>query len=425
MFATRLAPALLRRGIHYGWVMVALTFLVTLCVSGALGMLGALLLPVQREFGWDASAISGALALRLLLFGLIAPFAAALLARYGIRRIVAIALLLGIAGCVLSMFVSAAWQLWLCWGLLVGIGTGLAAQVLGAMVANRWFTTRRGLALGILTAAGASGQIVFLPLVAWLAQHEGWRAAMLPGVLACGLVGVLTWLFSADHPANVGLPPYGEDRIVPAPPPPTGDPVRNAVGTLAGALPDPGFWILAGSFLICGLSTAGLVQTHFIPLCVEYGMAEVTAASVLAAMGAFNFIGTIASGWLSDRYDPRWLLFWYYGLRGLSLLLLPFSEFTVYGLSVFAVFYGLDWIATVPPTVKLIAQRFGREPAPMLYGWIFAGHQLGSAVAALAGGLSFDWLASVMPAFVAAGVLCLFAAAMVLGFRREKLVAVA
>jgi MFS family permease len=425
MFAAQLAPVLMRRGIHYGWVMVVLTFLVTLCVSGALGMLGALLLPVQRELGWEASAISGALALRLLLFGLIAPFAAALLARYGLRRIIGLAMVLGITGCLLSMAVSAPWQLWLCWGLLVGLGTGLAAQVLGAMVANRWFTERRGLVLGVLTAAGASGQIIFLPLVAWLAQHEGWRVAMLPGVIACACVGVLMALFGADHPGNVGLPPYGEDRIIPPPAPPAGDPVRNALATLTAALPDSGFWILAGSFLICGLSTAGLVQTHFIPLCVEFGMPEVTAASVLAAMGAFNFVGTIASGWLSDRYDPRWLLFWYYGLRGLSLLILPFSDFTVYGLSVFAVFYGLDWIATVPPTVKLVAQRFGREPAPMLYGWIFAGHQLGSAIAAMAGGVSQDQLASVMPAFIAAGFLCLLAAVLVLGFQRPAVAAAA
>ncbi len=424
MLAASLAPALARRGIHYAWVMVGLTFLVALSSAGALGILGALLLPVQQEYGWDTASISGALALRLLLFGLMAPFAAALLQRYGVRRVVVAALSLVVLGCVLSMAMTAPWQLWLSWGVLTGLGTGMTALVLGATVANRWFVQRRGLVLGMLTAANATGQLAFLPLAAWLAQHEGWRVAMLPGLAACALSGVLMLLFGRDRPQELGLAAYGEAVAGPVPVPPA-NPVRTAFATLAGASRSRVFWILFATFLICGLSTNGLVQTHFIPLCSDFGMPAVEAASVLALMGAFDFVGTIASGWLSDRYDNRVLLFWYYGLRGLSLLFLPMSTFSIYGLSLFAVFYGLDWIATVPPTVKLAGQEFGRERAPLVFGWVFTGHQLGAAIAALGAGLSRDVLASYLPAFYTAGAACLLASVLVMTLRRRRVAVLA
>ena len=419
MLSHLLAPAMARRGVHYGWVMVALTFLVSLSSAGALGILGALLLPLQRDFGWDTGAISGALALRLLLFGMIAPFAAALLQRYGLRRAVTAALTLVGLGVLLSMGMAEVWQLWLCWGVLTGVGTGMTALVLGATVANRWFAQRRGLVLGILTAANATGQLAFLPLAVWLAQTEGWRAAMLPGLGACALAGALMLLFGRDHPAELGLNAYGDTAVAVAPRPsaPAGNAVRNAFAALADASGSRVFWILFATFMICGLSTNGLIQTHFIPLCSDFGMAEVQAASVLAMMGAFDFVGTIASGWLSDRYDNRKLLFWYYGLRGLSLLFLPMSAFSLYGLSLFAVFYGLDWIATVPPTVKLAGQAFGRERAPLVFGWVFTAHQFGAAIAALGAGMSRDALASYLPAFYLAGAACLVAALLALAAR--------
>ena len=422
MLSHLLAPALARRGVHYGWVMVALTFLVSLSSAGALGILGALLLPLQRDFGWDTGAISGALALRLLLFGLIAPFAAALLQRYGLRRTVAAALALVVLGVLLSMGMTEVWQLWLSWGVLTGVGTGMTALVLGATVANRWFAQRRGLVLGILTAANATGQLAFLPLAVWLAQTEGWRVAMLPGLGACALAGVLMLLFGRDHPAELGLNAYGDTAaaVAPRPSAPAGNAVRNAFRALADASGSRVFWILFATFMVCGLSTNGLIQTHFIPLCSDFGMAEVQAASVLAMMGAFDFVGTIASGWLSDRYDNRKLLFWYYGLRGLSLLFLPMSAFSLYGLSLFAVFYGLDWIATVPPTVKLAGQAFGRERAPLVFGWVFTAHQLGAAVAALGAGMSRDALASYLPAFYLAGAACLVAALLALAARPPR-----
>lgn len=419
MFAAPLAAALARRGIHYGWVMVALTFLIAISSAGALGVLGALQLPLQREKGWDISAISGALAVRLLLFGLMAPFAAALLQRFGLRRMVALSLAVVATGLLLSTAMTAVWQLWLYWGVITGVGTGMTAMVLGATVANRWFVARRGLVLGMLTAANATGQLTFLPLGAWLAQNEGWRVALAPGLLSCAVAAALMVLFGRNHPSELGLPAYGEDRVAP-PPPPGANPVRTAFAVLGEAARTRVFWILFITFMICGLSTNGLIQTHFIPLCADFGMAEVQAASVLAMIGVFDFMGTIGSGWLSDRVDNRKLLFWYYGLRGLSLLWLPSSSFSLYGLAFFAVFYGLDWVATVPPTVKLAGAAFGREKAPIVFGWIFTAHQLGAAIAAMVGGLSRDLLASYLPAFYLAGAACLLAAVLALGARRPS-----
>lgn len=419
MLSTPLAAILARRGIHYGWVMVALTFLVAVSSAGAMGVLGAMLLPLQREYGWATASISGALALRLLLFGLMAPFAAALLQRYGLRRMVVLALTMVVAGCLMSMGMTAVWQLWFFWGVVTGLGTGMTALVLGATMANRWFAARRGLVIGLLTAASATGQLVLLPIGAWLAQEHGWRVAIMPGLAACTVAAVLMVLFGRDHPSELGLAAYGETTVT-SPPAPAGNPVRNAFAMLAEASRSRVFWILFATFLICGLSTNGLLQTHFIPLCVDFGMAEVQAASVLAMMGVFDFVGTIASGWLSDRYDNRKLLFWYYGLRGLSLLWLPSSTFTLYGLSIFAVFYGLDWIATVPPTVRLAGQAFGREKAPLVFGWVFTAHQLGAAIAALGAGVSRDALASYLPAFYLAGAACLVAAVLALGARPQR-----
>ncbi|MBV8912697.1 MAG: MFS transporter [Acetobacteraceae bacterium] len=417
MLARVLAGRLARLRIHYGWVMVAVTFLVMLSTAAALGVPGVMLLPLRDEFGWSVSSISGALALRLLLYGLMAPFAAALLARYGYRAVVTAALGLIASGLLLATLIDQPWMLWASWGLVLGLGSGLTAMVLGASVASRWFTERRGLVVGVLTASSATGQLAVLPLAAWLAEHLGWRLAVAPAVIACAVAGLLFLLLARNDPAELELSPYGEA----APPrpvsPPSDDAIRNALVTLKSAAGSGVFWILFGTFFVCGLSTGGIIQTHFIPLCHDFGMGEVEAASVLAMMGAFDFVGTIASGWLSDRFDNRWLLFWYYGLRGLSLVALPFMTFTIYGLSLFAVFYGLDWIATVPPTVKLAGQAFGRERGPLVFGWVFTGHQVGASVAALLAGVSRDVLASYLPAFYGAGLACLAAATAVLFIR--------
>ncbi|NEU10749.1 MFS transporter [Methylobacterium sp. BTF04] len=407
------AAALARRHIHYGWVVAAVTFLTMLVTAGAVGAPGVLILPLQKEFGWDTATISSALAIRLVLFGLMGPFAAALMNRYGPRRIVLIALTLIAGGLLASLAMTEVWHLILLWGVVVGIGTGLTALVLGATVATRWFSHRRGLVVGLLTASSATGQLVVLPLLASLTERFGWRASLL---LICGLLltaGLAVLTLMRDRPEDLGLAPYGETVSAgpPAVPAPGGG---GAIEALRDAARTRVFWVLFGTFFICGASTNGLIQTHFIPLCADYGIGPVQGASVLAAMGVFDFVGTVASGWLSDRYDNRWLLFWYYGLRGLSLLFLPFSDFSFVGLSLFAVFYGLDWIATVPPTVRLTAARFGRERANLVFGWVFAGHQLGAASIAYGAGLSRTALSSYLPAFFLAGLLCLVAALAIL-----------
>jgi predicted MFS family arabinose efflux permease len=419
MLSNVLAPALARRGIHYGWAVVAVTFLTMLATSAAMGMPGVLLLPLKGEFGWDLGAISGALALRLLLFGLVAPFAAALMQRYGIRPVVGTALGVIVASLALATQMTALWELWLTWGLLIGLATGVTANVLGATVANRWFVKRRGLVIGMLSASSATGQLLFLPVAAWLSIHVGWRLAMAPAATMCLVCMALILLVVRDHPGDLALPSYGEVAVVAAPSRfAGGNALKLSFAALSAAAGNRTFWILFGTFFVCGLSTNGLVQNHFIPLCHDFGMDAVAASGVLAMMGACDFVGTIGSGWLSDRFDNRWLLFWYYGLRGLSLLVLPYTNFSLVGLSVFAVFYGLDWIATVPPTVKLSAQTFGRAQAPLVFGWIFTAHQLGAATAAFGAGVSRDALASYLPAFAAAGVACLVAALAVIAIRR-------
>jgi sugar phosphate permease len=422
MMSSGLAAALARRNIHYGWVVVAVTFLTMLVTAGAMGAPGVLIVPLEREFGWDNTQISTALALRLLLFGLFGPFAAAFMNRFGLRRIMLCALTLIAAGLIASLAMTQVWQLVLLWGLVVGVGSGLTAIVLAATVATRWFTQRRGLVVGLLAASSATGQLVFLPLIAELTERFGWRMAL---VFVCGLLAaaaVVALALMRDRPSDLDLPPYGETAVIP--PPASGAGLVSLLlaplEVLREAARVPLFWVLFGTFFICGSSTNGLIQTHFITLCGDYGLTAVTAASVLAMMGVFDFIGTIGSGLLSDRFDNRWLLFWYYGLRGLSLLYLPFTDFSFYGLSLFAVFYGLDWIATVPPTVKLTADRFGRERAGIFFAWIFAGHQLGAASAAFGAGFSRTEFASYLPAFFVAGVLCLLAAALVLTIAKPK-----
>lgn len=421
MLSPILAATMARRGVHYGWIVVGVAFLTMLATAAVMAMPGVLLLPLQGEFDWDLGVISGVLALRLALYGLMAPFAAALMLRYGIRVVVSTALVLIVLGLALSTRMTAVWQLWLTWGLMLGLSTGVTANVLGATVASRWFTKRRGLVVGVLSGSGAMGQLLFLPATAWLSEYMGWRQAMMPAAGLCLVCLVLVLLFMRDHPGDVDLASYGEDEIVRPPAQRAGsNALKLSFAALAMGSRNRAFWILAATFFICGLSTNGLVQNHFIPLCHDFGMGTMAASGVLALMGACNFVGTIISGWLSDRYDNRWLLSWFYGLRGLSLLLLPYSNFSFFGLSLFAVFYGLDWIATVPPTVKLSGQTFGREQGPLIFGWVFTGHQLGAATAAFAAGASRGILLSYLPAFVFAGAACLVAAMAVLTVRRRS-----
>ncbi len=420
--SNRLAALMAARNLHYGWAVAGATFLVMLATAGAMGAPGVIIAPLEKEFGWSAADISVAFAVRLTLFGLMAPFAAAFINRFGVRAVVLAAVLMIAGGFVASLAMTHVWQLVALWGVIVGFGTGMVALVLGATIATRWFTERRGLVVGMLTASNATGQLVFLPLLAKLTQDFGWRSALAFVVAMLVAAGLVALLLLRDRPADVGLPPYGAKTIEP---PPKQDPALGAMMSsplraLYEVRTSRTFWVLFATFFVCGLSTNGLIQTHWIALCGDYGIAPVSAAGALAAIGAFDFVGTILSGWLSDRYDNRWLLFAYYGLRGLSLIALPFTDFTVIGLSAFAIFYGLDWFATIPPTVRLTAQRFGAEKANLVFGWIFTAHQLGAATAAFGAGVSRTELATYLPALYVAGVACLIAAALALTIARPR-----
>ena len=420
MMSTGVARWMAGRNLHYGWVVAATTFLTMLATAGAMGSAGVMIQPLHEEFGWDIADISFAMAVRLVLFGLLGPFAAAFMNHFGIRQVVSTALALIIGGIVASFFMTEVWQLLLLWGVVIGVDTGLAALVLGATVATRWFSKRRGLVVGLMTASSATGQLVFLPLLAALTEAYGWRTALTLAVAVIAAAMLLVLLLMRDHPADLGLPAYGETAVIR---PPKQDHNLRAtllapLVTLKSVSGNAIFWVLFGTFFVCGLSTNGLIQTHWISICGDFGMAAVTAAGTLAVIGVFDFIGTVFAGWLSDRYDNRFLLFWFYGLRGLSLLYLSVSGFSVVELSVFAIFYGLDWVATVPPTVKLAAENFGREKAGLVFGWVFAGHQLGAATAAFGAGYLKSDFDTYMPALQIAGLMCILAALSVLLLKR-------
>jgi MFS family permease len=420
MLSARVAGYLAARGIHYGWLVVGITFFTMLATAGAMGSAGVLIRPLSKEFGWTTEEISSAMALRLALFGLLGPFAASFMNYFGIRKVVALAIALISTGIFLSFFMTQLWQLIVFWGCIVGVGTGMTALVLGATVATRWFNSRRGLVVGMMTVSNATGQLIFLPMLASLTEHYGWRTALSVIVVVLLVSLVFMLLFMRNYPADLGLAPYGGDHVEPAPARSShlSDLLRTPILVLKEASRRPVFWALFFSFFVCGLSTNGLVQTHWISICGDYGIVAVAAAGMLAMIGIFDFIGTLGAGWLSDRFDNRWLLFWFYGLRGLSLIFLSFSGFDYLTLSIFAVFYGLDWVATVPPTVKLTADSFGREKANIVFGWVFAGHQLGAATAAFGAGFIRTDFDTFMPAVYIAGFACLVAAVVVLGINR-------
>jgi MFS family permease len=348
------------------------------------------------------------------------PFAAAAMQSFGIRTTMVAALVLLASAMAGSSLVRTPLQLVLTWGILGGIGTGTMAMVLGVTIANRWFDARRGTVLGLLTASTATGQLLFLPLLAWVVSRADWRYVVWIVAGAALLLIPLIALLMPERPADVGLARYGASENDAAVAKPNVNPIVAAFRALAEAARTRTFWLLFGTFFICGLSTNGLIGTHLIAFCADNGIPEIQAAGMLAAMGVFDIIGTTFSGWLSDRYDNRWLLFVYYGLRGLSLLYLPYSDFSFYGLGIFTMFYGLDWIATVPPTVRLTTERFGVERGPLVYGWIGAGHQLGAATAAFGAGVLRVQTNRYVEAFLLAGLACVIASMMVLLIRRES-----
>ncbi len=410
-----------RRGkLHYAWVVAAVTFLTLLAAAGVRATPGVLIVPLETEFGWSRATISFAVGINIFLYGLIGPFAAAVMDRFGLRRTMLAALALIAAGVALTPLMTRPWQLVLLWGVVVGMGSGTTALVLGATVASRWFAVRRGLVMGVLTASTATGQLVFLPLLASIAVNHGWRlVSLVVAGVAVAMIPVVA-LLMRDRPSDVGLAPYGAEPAAVPTAAAAGNPAMTALLALRDGLRSRDFWLLAGSFFICGASTNGLIGTHLIPACIDHGIPEVTGATLLATMGVFDFVGTTLSGWLSDRWSNRALLAWYYGLRGLSLIYLPFAfGVTFYGLPLFAIFYGLDWIATVPPTVRLTARIFGAARGPIMFGWIAAAHQLGAAIAAFGAGALRTALGTYLEAFMLAGLMCLGAAVMVLFIGRR------
>ena len=411
--------------LHYGWVVVGITFVLILITAGVRAAPGVLIVPLEGEFHWSRATISFAVGVNLLLYGAIGPFAAAIMDRFGVRRTMAQALTPRPAAVAASPLMREAWQLVLLWGVVVGLSCGFIGAYLAAYIAARWFEARRGLVVGLLTAANAAGQLIFLPTMAALVTEAGWRVmSLVLGAVLIGFVPLLV-LLMRERPADLGLPPYGGAALVLSKP--AGNPVAVAFRALAEGGRSRDFWLIAGGYFVCGASTNGLIGTHLIPACVDHGLTEVVGAGLLAATGVFSFIGGTVSGWLQRPFgfDNRYMLFWYYGLRGLSLLFLPFAfDMSFYGLSLFMVFYGLDWIAGVPPTVRLLSRVVGAERTGIMVAWITVIHQVGGAAAAFLAGLLRISYGSYLQAFMAAGALCLLAAVMVLfigagGRRRE------
>jgi MFS family permease len=398
-----------QRKIHPGWIAVAVTFVTLMATAGFRSAPSVLIVPLEDAFGWSRSDISLAVAINVLLFGLVSPFAAALMEKFGIRKVVMSALTTVSLGAFLTIFIQAPWQLIATWGVIVGVGTGSMALVFAATVANRWFVAKRGLVTGILTAASATGQLIFLPGLSHLADTYGWKSVSITVGSFALLVVPFIYIFLKDKPADLGLLPYGASADWQPPAKSDLSAVALAIDTLKQSSKRKDFWYLFGSFFVCGLSTSGLIGTHFIPAAHDHGMPTTLAASLLALVGVFDVIGTVFSGWLTDRYDPRKLLFFYFGLRGLSLFLLPSILFSSIHPStlVFVIFYGLDWVATVPPTIMLCRAVLGPQRASVVYGWVFVGHQIGGAVAAFGAALLRVQIGDYAAAFYISGALCI------------------
>ncbi|MFE6053675.1 MFS transporter [Kitasatospora sp. NPDC056446] len=408
-----------RPRVHYAWVVAGVSLLVLLGSAGFRSTPSLMMDALHNEFGWSLGTISAATSVNLTLYGLTAPFAAALMDRFGVRLVVVCALLTISVGSGLTMLMREPWQLVLCWGVLVGLGSGSMAGAFATTITGRWFQARQGLVTGVLTAAGAAGNLVFLPVGAWLVEQHGWRSAVVVVSLAASAVAVPVLLLMRERPADIGLLPYGATEERPTTPAITdGRALARSLRVLREAARTRAFWLLAGSFAICGATTAGLVGTHFIPAAHDHGMPVTTAASLLALIGLFDVVGTIFSGWLTDRVDSRVLLTTYYGLRGLSLLLLPqlLAGSLQPPILAFVVFYGLDWVATVPPTVALCRRHFG-EDAPIVFGWVLASHQIGAAVVAGLAGLARDALGNYDLTWYGAGALCAVAVGLCLALR--------
>jgi len=404
--------------VHYAWIVLVVMFTVTLAGVGVRAAPGVMIVPLQREFGWDVGTISAAISINIILMGALGPFVTGFMEVFGLKRTILLGMILLVAGTGLSIFMTEPWQLFLSWGFMVGIGCAGAVGITAA-VANRWFAERNGLAMGLLFAATAAGQIIFLPFLALLAESFGWQAVAVAAALSTAIMVPVVALLLPESPADIGIGPYGSAAL-PNPPPRAGNPFSIALTVLFRAAHSPDFWLLTLSFAVCGFSTNGLINTHLIAYCADRGISEVNGAWVLAALGGFSLLGSALSGWLCDRFNPRILLFWYYSLRGLSLIVVPFTQFDVVSLSLFSIFYGLDWVATGPATFALTNEVFGRKDTPVVISWIFAGHQLGGALAAFGAGAVRSATGDYFLAFVTSGLACLLASLLVLRVTRSE-----
>lgn len=404
--------------VHYAWVALLVAFTLTLGAIGVRSGASVMVVPLEDAFGWSAETISIAISINILLLGLTGPFITGLMETLGLRRTILLCLLALLAGTGLSIFMSTPWELFLTWGLLIGIGASAGAVGMATAVANRWFVTHRGLAMGLLTSANAAGQLIFLPLLGDFAQNYGWRSVCITVTLTVAALIPLVFLLP-ETPSNIGMAPLGADVDVQAPPG-TGNPFGLAIDGLVRGVRSIDFWLLAMSYAICGFSTNGLIGTHLIAFCVDHGYTQFAGAGILASLGVFSLIGATISGWLTDRYNPRILLFWIFSLRGLSLMVLPYTNFDSLSLTVFSVFYGLDWIAVMPPIFALVNEVFGRKSAPVIMSWIFATHQIGGALAAVGAGAVRTYTGSYLVAFMASGVACLAASMLVLRIARSR-----
>jgi len=417
---TPLALARLTSGrVHYAWIVLVVMFTATLAGVGVRAAPGVMIVPLERAFGWDVSTISAAISINIILMGVTGPFVTGFMEVVGLKRTILLCLTLLTAGTGLSIFMTEPWQLFLTWGLMVGVGSGAGAVGITAAVANRWFVERTGLAMGLLFSAAAAGQLVFLPVLALLAERFGWQAAAFAVTVAIAAVVPVVALLLPESPAQIGIGPYGSAAVQRASPL-AGNPFSIALSALLRAAHSPDFWLLTLSFGVCGFSTNGLINTHLIAYCSDRGISEVNGAWVLVAVGVFSLIGSAGSGWLCDRYNPRVLLFWYYSLRGLSLIAVPFTRFDAVSLSLFSIFYGLDWVATGPATFALTNEVFGRKDTPVVIAWIFAGHQVGGALAAFGAGAVRSATGDYFLAFVTSGLACLLASLLVLRITRSE-----
>lgn len=414
-----------RTRLHPAYLAAGLIFAVLLVSAGLRSTPGVLMLPLEQAFGWSRSTVSFAAGVGILFYGLTGPFAAALMQGLGVRRVILGALALMAAATLASTLMREPWQYVATWGVAAGIGSGALAMTLAATVVNRWFVARRSLMMGLLTAATATGNLIFLPLLARLSEDGDWRRAAAATGLAALALMPLVWRFLPERPSDRGLAPLGAPEGHQEPPPPAGGALSLAFGALSRAARTRTFWLLFTGFFICGLTTNGLVGAHLIAMCADQGIAQVQAAGLLAVMGIFDLAGTTVSGWLTDRYDPRRLLAVYYTFRGLALVVLPFTDFSLVALGLFAVFFGLDWIATVPPTARLSTEAFGLREGPIVFGWIAAGHQMGAATAAVTAGVLRATQGRYLEAFVMAGLAALIAAAASLMIRRGAVAATA